>query len=433
MSVYRKPAGGALVQTETHLYGSSRLGMATQHLAPDTTVVLSGGFVNGKKAIFTRGEKLFELANHLQNVLVTISDKKIGVDADNNGQIDYYNADVISAQDYAPFGSLLPGRQYGTKGRYGFNGKENDNEVKGEGNQQDYGMRIYDPRLGRFLSVDPLTKQFPFYTPYQFSGNKPIAFIDLDGLEDRYYALEFNFNSQGKLTNVSFKELEELRAGKHQLGNREWEVPVGSLGKGDATFVYVTYNENPQTIVTQKLFTHFEPKKKGFWERLFSPSKDDDIGEGYFLTGKSGGLGDPFGPGAKKVDNIPNADALISMLGGGGGTDRGLIESLQKSQGAEKIVSFLESLTASLEAGELIAEAVEVAKKETVPDPNTVHCLTCAQGNSRGNYLLDSNGHVTRTESNKPASDTVSHHEDPAKKTNANSNNSSSPQKKIKN
>lgn len=36
--------------------------------------------------------------------------------------------------------------------RYGFNGKENDNEVKGEGNQQDYGMRIYDPRLGKFLS-----------------------------------------------------------------------------------------------------------------------------------------------------------------------------------------------------------------------------------------------------------------------------------------
>ncbi|MEZ2442984.1 RHS repeat-associated core domain-containing protein [Chitinophaga sp. RCC_12] len=47
--------------------------------------------------------------------------------------------------------------------RYGFNGKENDNEVKGEGNQQDYGMRIYDPRLGRFLSVDPLTKGYPHY------------------------------------------------------------------------------------------------------------------------------------------------------------------------------------------------------------------------------------------------------------------------------
>jgi RHS repeat-associated protein len=68
--------------------------------------------------------------------------------------------------------------------RYGFNGKENDNEVEGEGNQQDYGMRIYDPRLGRFLSVDPLTGKYPWYTPYQFAGNKPINSIDLDGLEE---------------------------------------------------------------------------------------------------------------------------------------------------------------------------------------------------------------------------------------------------------
>src|SRR5574343_523108 len=79
---------------------------------------------------------------------------------------------------------LMPGRKYSSdKYRYGFNGKENDNEVKGEGNQQDYGMRVYDLRLGKFLSVDPLASKYPFYTPYQFSGNMPIKFIDLDGAE----------------------------------------------------------------------------------------------------------------------------------------------------------------------------------------------------------------------------------------------------------
>jgi len=65
--------------------------------------------------------------------------------------------------------------------RYGFNGKENDNDA-GEG-IQDYGMRIYSERLGRFLSVDPITKSYPFYTPYQFAGNSPILSLDLDGLE----------------------------------------------------------------------------------------------------------------------------------------------------------------------------------------------------------------------------------------------------------
>jgi RHS repeat-associated protein len=72
---------------------------------------------------------------------------------------------------------------------YGFNGKENDNEVKGDGNQQDYGMRIYDPRLGRFLSVDPLMKEYPELTPYQFASNTPIQGIDLDGEEVYHYTL----------------------------------------------------------------------------------------------------------------------------------------------------------------------------------------------------------------------------------------------------
>src|SRR6266498_300740 len=105
-------------------------------------------------------------SNHLGNVLVTVSDKKIAHDL-GNGTIDYYLADVISASDYAPFGMQMVGRKWSSASyHYGFNGKENDNEVKGEGNQQDYGMRIYDPRLGRFLSVDPLAENYPFYSPY---------------------------------------------------------------------------------------------------------------------------------------------------------------------------------------------------------------------------------------------------------------------------
>lgn len=85
----------------------------------------------------------------------------------------------------------MPGRKYSQANsgyRYGFNGKENDNEIKGVGNQQDYGMRIYDSRLGRFLSVDPISGKYPMLTPYQFASNNPIAGIDLDGLEFYYSA-----------------------------------------------------------------------------------------------------------------------------------------------------------------------------------------------------------------------------------------------------
>jgi RHS repeat-associated protein len=79
-----------------------------------------------------------------------------------------------------------PGRKYsaGSSYRYGFNGKEIDNEVAGDGNQYDYGFRIYNPRIGKFLSVDPLASSYPWYTPYQFAGNKPIQCVDLDGMEE---------------------------------------------------------------------------------------------------------------------------------------------------------------------------------------------------------------------------------------------------------
>lgn len=101
----------------------------------------------------------------------------------------------------------MPGRKYlasgASKPRYGFNGKENDNEVSGDGNQYDYGFRIYNPRLGRFLSVDPLSKSYPWYTPYQFAGNKPIIAIDLDGLEEYFVFTRLN-NDGGKTVTIEY-------------------------------------------------------------------------------------------------------------------------------------------------------------------------------------------------------------------------------------
>ncbi len=124
------------------------------------------------------------MSNHLGNVLVTISDKKIGVDANSDGIIDYYTADVVTANDYYPGGMTMPGRKFSSsssKYRYGFNGKENDKDA-GEG-IQDYGLRIYDGRLGRFLSVDPLSNQFPWNSVYCYAEGDPVNYIDLDGGE----------------------------------------------------------------------------------------------------------------------------------------------------------------------------------------------------------------------------------------------------------
>lgn len=84
--------------------------------------------------------------------------------------------------DYFTFGSPMPGRNFNASNyRYGYNGKENDNEVKGTGNSLDFGARVHDPRLGRFLSTDPLSTTYPSISPYCFAANDPIRFIDVDG------------------------------------------------------------------------------------------------------------------------------------------------------------------------------------------------------------------------------------------------------------
>src|SRR5690554_4828122 len=65
--------------------------------------------------------------------------------------------------------------------RYGFNGMEADNEVKGQGNSYNFGARMYDPRVGRWLSIDRASREYPEYSDYSFVGNSPILFIDKDG------------------------------------------------------------------------------------------------------------------------------------------------------------------------------------------------------------------------------------------------------------
>ncbi|WP_338731492.1 RHS repeat domain-containing protein [Mangrovimonas cancribranchiae] len=67
--------------------------------------------------------------------------------------------------------------------RYGFQGQEKDDEVKGEGNSLNYTFRMHDPRVGRFFAVDPLDYKFPWNSPYAFSENRVIDAIELEGAE----------------------------------------------------------------------------------------------------------------------------------------------------------------------------------------------------------------------------------------------------------
>jgi RHS repeat-associated protein len=197
LSVYDRTTNGVNYEyriKEQTIYGSSRLGIKTPNVLIKTlrTDGTSQSCLSCAKyywtidaqnanGYYTRAltKKIYELSDHLGNVRVTVSDRK---------QTDS-TAQLLSYDNYYSFGSEMPNKSYTPNNyRYGFNGKEKDDEVKGmSGSQYDYGMRIYDSRLGRFLSEDPITAKYPELTPYQFASNSPIWGIDWDGLELRIY------------------------------------------------------------------------------------------------------------------------------------------------------------------------------------------------------------------------------------------------------
>ncbi|MEN9450541.1 MAG: hypothetical protein RJA83_1159, partial [Pseudomonadota bacterium] len=85
---------------------------------------------------------------------------------------------------YCHYSKPIKGLQgCGVSYRFAFNGKEKENESYGNGNEYDFGARIYDPRLGRWISCDPLALKYPDQTPYNYCVNSPILFIDPDGKE----------------------------------------------------------------------------------------------------------------------------------------------------------------------------------------------------------------------------------------------------------
>jgi len=88
---------------------------------------------------------------------------------------------IRNSSDYSPFGVELDGRTVSVDGyRYGYQGSEKDNEFKGEGNSYSTEFRQLDPRLGRWLSLDP--KPEVGISTYTSMDNNTILYNDVLGL-----------------------------------------------------------------------------------------------------------------------------------------------------------------------------------------------------------------------------------------------------------
>jgi RHS repeat-associated protein len=135
-------------------------------------------------------------------------------------------ADIRVAQDYSPFGVTLDGRNFVVSEgyRYGFQGQEHDDEIKGEGNSVNYTYRMHDPRIGRFFAVDPLTAKYPHNSPYAFSENVVINAVELEGKE-RNYVFNSAYLSAKALTAIKTMKYDELKEYMDNLVGTQFSSP----------------------------------------------------------------------------------------------------------------------------------------------------------------------------------------------------------------
>ena len=250
---------------------------------------------------------------------------------------------------------LQPGRNVSAANyRYGFNGKENDNDVKP--GFQDYGMRVYDI-TGRFWSVDPLTSKYPWYSPYQFAGNKPIWAVDLDGQEDRYYTINIIKNGLGEV------ELQSVTEDETKAVHWYNENTTGKLGHGDLYTYRVETQDmdgKPISIVSTDVFV---PKSTWLQKvvKLIS-SGDESVSEryGYVIYGKGQDMSwqKKFPKAGEGSESIDMGD-FIDFVGG-------LREKASPSDllNEGKLKDFLDRLEKAKDAVEKTNDFVEKFKED---------------------------------------------------------------------
>jgi RHS repeat-associated protein len=197
--------------------------------------------------------------------------------------------------------------------RYGFNGKEKDNELKGEGNSYDFGARMYDPRIGRWFATDPLEAKYSNMSPYIYCANNPIIYIDPDG---RDWVEGKNGNITWRKDVSSKNQAEVLKEGEIYRGKsyeriKEWSDVTLKNGNKVSDIVLENYGSNKKITYSKMTSASIsvvgsiiddDPTKAGYGQLSinlkFANGQNRDVENGYFEISAGG-----FGNGAPENGN----------------------------------------------------------------------------------------------------------------------------------
>jgi hypothetical protein len=175
-------------------------------------------------------------------------------------------------------------------------------------------MRIYDTRIGKFLSIDPISAQFAYYTPYQFAGNTPIVALDLDGMED-IWIHEITYIDGSKQV-ITFTKGEATFESSIKSLAETLHLDLSKLPKTGVYTTAATENEDLSQSLRQ---FHYNPSPeiieyKESWFMRMLESFDRRVGNLYGLEGfrRYGKLLDKVGGMLQKTPLAP-AGELMSV------------------------------------------------------------------------------------------------------------------------
>ena len=154
--------------------------------------------------------------------------------------------------------------------RYGFNGKEKDDDIYGDGNAYNFGDRIQDPRIGRWLSIDPLFNKFPNHSPYSFGINNPITIIDFDGRDIIGFIKEMtNKNNGYQNASMMWTKSETFMKTLGRFSNINSKTDdskiLGFNKSGDLSKVNIGFNVVNDPDAGFVGFTRIQVKAEGKW------------------------------------------------------------------------------------------------------------------------------------------------------------------------
>ena len=173
MATYFKDGSSEIQLRDMSIFSSNRIGLL------NVMQNLSSLSITSPYKL-TQGKRWYEMVNLTGNIISVISDHRYG---SGSSSASYFStADIISANDYYPFG-MYSRTNNSVQYLYGFQGQEKEDEINGIGGLYAYEYRMHDSRTGRFWSLDPLEKKYPYNSPYAFSENRVIDCFELEGKE----------------------------------------------------------------------------------------------------------------------------------------------------------------------------------------------------------------------------------------------------------